>query len=142
MRGTIKATVILADDHAGMIDKVAEIIGQECTIIAKVSDGIASVEAAIRLQPDIIVLDIAMPKLSGIQAARELKRLGVRTKVVFLTVQEDTDCIEAASELGASFVLKPKMYPDLIHAIRETLLGNRFVSLLSTQVSSSQTERL
>jgi DNA-binding NarL/FixJ family response regulator len=71
-----------------------------------------------------------------------LKRLGLRTKVVFLTVQEDVDCIEAASDLGASFVLKPKMYPDLIHAIRETLLGNRFVSLLSTQVSSSQSERL
>jgi DNA-binding NarL/FixJ family response regulator len=142
MRGTTKATVILADDHAGMIDKVAEIIGQECTIIAKVRDGVASIEAAIRLQPDIIVLDIAMPKLSGIQAARELKKLGLRTKVIFLTVQGDSDCIEAASELGASFVLKPKMYPDLIHAIRETLLGNRFVSLLSTQVSSSQIERL
>ena len=142
MRGVTKATVILADDHAGMIDKVAEIIGQECTIIAKVRDGVASIEAAIRLQPDIIVLDIAMPKLSGIQAARELKKLGLRTKVIFLTVQEDSDCIEAASELGASFVLKPKMYPDLIHAIRETLVGNRFVSLLSTQVSSSQIERL
>ena len=142
MRGTTKATVILADDHAGMIDKVAEIIGQECTIIAKVCDGVASIEAAIRLEPDIIVLDIAMPKLSGIQAARELKKLGLRTKVIFLTVQEDADCIEAASELGASFVLKPKMYPDLIRAIRETLLGNRFVSLLSTQVSSSQIERL
>ena len=51
MRGTTKATVILADDHAGMIDKVAEIIGQECTIIAKVSDGIASVEAAMKLRP-------------------------------------------------------------------------------------------
>ena len=83
-----------------------------------------------------------MPKLSGIQAARELKRLGLKTKVIFLTVQEDADCMEAACELGASFVLKPKMYPDLIHAVRETLLGNRFVSLLSTQVPSSQSERL
>jgi DNA-binding NarL/FixJ family response regulator len=137
MRGTNKATVILADDHPGMIDKVAEIIGQECTILAKVGDGIASVEAAIRYQPDIIVLDIAMPKLSGIQAARELKKLGLRTKVIFLTVQEDADCIEAANDLGASFVLKPKMYPDLIYAIRETLLGNRFVSILSTQLPSS-----
>jgi len=70
-----------------------------------------------------------MPGTDGIQAAHQLKRLGSTSKVVFLTVQDDSDYVDAATAMGASYVLKPRMYSDLLTATREALAGRLFFSV-------------
>lgn len=133
-----KPTIVLADDHSGMLSKVSEILGDDFTVVAKVGDGIASIQAAVEFLPDILILDIAMPNMDGIQAAREVQRQGLKSKIIFLTVQEDPDYIQTAHEMGASFVLKPKLHTDLLVAIQEALCGRRFVSTISSPLSHSQ----
>lgn len=91
----------------------------------------ASIEAAMKHNPDILILDIAMPKCSGIQEAQELRRRGTTSKIIFLTVQEDADYVWAASEIGASYVLKPRMIVDLPIAIEGNVKWRKIcVSLL------------
>ena len=122
-------TAVLADDHAAILDNVSRCLSPVCEIVAAVSDGTAAVEAIIRLHPDIAVLDIAMPQLSGIEVAREVRLLGSDTKVVFLTVQEDEDYISAALETGAlGYVLKGRMRSDLPQAIEHAIAGDIFIS--------------
>jgi DNA-binding NarL/FixJ family response regulator len=75
-----------------------------------------------------LVLDIAMPGLDGIQAAREVRRLTLAARLIFLTVQEDADYMRAAHDLGASYVLKHRMHIDLPVAMKEALAGRMFVS--------------
>ena len=123
-----RPTVVLADDHPRVLSTVGEILASECEILAGVSDGIKVVQAALKYKPDILVLDIAMPGLDGIQAAREVRRLTLPARFVFLTIQEDADYMQAAHELGASYVLKHRMHIDLRVAIREALAGRMFVS--------------
>lgn len=127
-----RPTVVLADDHEGILRSVCEILGDGFQIVATVRDGIKAVEAAIDLQPDIMVLDIAMPGLDGMRAAMEVKRLGLWSKLIFLTVQEDHDYVQAAHSIGASYVLKARMHVDLPVAMREALAGRTFVSPFSS----------
>ena len=129
-----RPTVVLADDHPRVLSTVGEILASEFDILAGVSDGIKAVQAAIKYKPDILVLDIAMPGLDGIQAAREVRRLTLPARLVFLTIQEDADYMRAAHDLGASYVLKHRMHIDLPTALKEALAGRMFVSprLLST----------
>jgi DNA-binding NarL/FixJ family response regulator len=127
-----RPTVVLADDHEGILRSVCEILGDGFQIVATVRDGIKAVEAAIDLQPDILVLDIAMPGLDGMRAAMEVKRLGLWSKLIFLTVQEDHDYVQAAHSMGASYVLKARMHIDLPVAMREALAGRTFVSPFSS----------
>jgi|KBSMisStaDraftv2_1062788.scaffolds.fasta_scaffold323691_2 DNA-binding NarL/FixJ family response regulator len=136
----VKPTLVLADDHIGMLNKVVEILGEEVRILAKVQDGYSAVRAAQDFNPDLLVLDIAMPKLNGIEAARELRRRGLATKIIFLTVQEDLDYLKAAQEIGAGYVLKPRMSTDLIVAVREALMGRMFVSSTLTAVVPAKAE--
>jgi len=129
-----KPSVVLADDHIGMLKKIEEILGEQVRVICKVGDGTAAIEAALKHKPDILLLDVAMPKCNGIQAARDLRRRGSVCRIIFLTVQEDADYVHAATEMSACYVLKTKMYTDLSLAIRESLNGGRFVSALSAPV--------
>jgi DNA-binding NarL/FixJ family response regulator len=81
------------------------------------------------LQPDVIITDISMPILSGIEAAKQLKESGSRAKVVFLTVHSDPDVVRACLNAGASgYVVKPRMDTDLVPAVREALAGRIFLS--------------
>ena len=124
-----KPTVVIADDHNGILTVASMLLGGEFEILATVGDGMKAIEAVADLKPDVLVLDIGMPGTNGIQAARQLKQLGLTPKVVFLTVQEEADCVEAACSLGASYVLKPRMYSDLLAAIKEALAGRLFFSI-------------
>jgi DNA-binding NarL/FixJ family response regulator len=126
-----RPTVVLADDHEGVLSRVREILSTDFTILAAVNDGSEVPLVALKHKPDILVLDIAMPGLDGIQAAREVRRLALPSKLIFLTVQEDADYVQAAQALGASYVLKPRMHIDLPLAIQESLAGRMFVSPLS-----------
>ena len=122
-------TVVLADDHAAILENVSRWLSPVCDILATVSNGGAAVEEIVRLNPDIAILDIAMPQLNGIEVAREVKSRGCNTRVVFLTVQKDEDYISAALEAGAfGYVLKGRMRCDLLQAIEQAAAGSIFVS--------------
>jgi DNA-binding NarL/FixJ family response regulator len=131
-------TVVLADDHGGVLTEVSMLLAGQFKVVAMVNDGAKAVQAASDLKPDVVVLDIAMPRMDGIQAASRLKDLGCTAKVIFLTVRADSDCVEIACAIGASCVLKARMYSDLVKAINEALAGRLFFSTpLSGLVSPS-----
>ena len=98
----IRTRILLADDNFEFLDFVERLLGSEYDIVAKVKDGEALVAAALRLGPDVIVTDISMPILSGIDAARKLRQLGSRARIVFLTVYLDQDWVVACTEAGAT----------------------------------------
>lgn len=119
-------TIVIADDHAGILAKASEILDPEFSIKAKASDGISALNSAVEINPAVLILDIAMPCMGGIEVARKVRELGMRCKIVLLSVQEQADdCID---ELGASFVLKSRMHKELPLAVREALAGRRFVT--------------
>jgi DNA-binding NarL/FixJ family response regulator len=121
--------VLLADDEPAMIRAVTQLLDGKFEIVATVDNGQTLIEDAIRLDPDLLVLDISMPVMNGIAAARQLKKVGSRAKVIFLTVHEDRDFIEAAFSAGAlGYVLKPRLATDLLPAIRGALQDQTFVS--------------
>lgn len=125
-----KTCVLLADDNKQMLQYVSEFLSADgCEVVGMVSDGQVALDAAMKLRPDVVVLDISMPILNGIQAARCLRQADSGAKIVFLTVEKDPDVCLAALETGAlGYVLKPRLGADLISAIKQAQLGRRFVS--------------
>ena len=124
-----KIRVLLADDHDPILKKVRVVLGDEFDVVGAVSNGRDAIAEVQRLDPDILVIDIAMPALNGFQAASQLVSCKVRTKIVFLTVHEDQDFVDAALNAGASgYVTKSRLTTDLLPAIREALHGGTYVS--------------
>jgi DNA-binding NarL/FixJ family response regulator len=125
-----KIRIFLADDNRQILDYVREFLSANgCEVIGTVTDGQSAVDAATQLFPDVLVLDISMPVLSGIQAARRILEVNPSIKIVFLTVYRDPDTCRAALETGAGgYVLKPRLASDLIPAIELVKEGGRFVS--------------
>jgi DNA-binding NarL/FixJ family response regulator len=124
----LKPRVLLADDQEDMLETVFLSLVDEFNIVGTAESGARAVELAMKLSPDVLVLDISMPKINGIQAAWRLKELGSHVRVVFLTVHADPDFVEAALSTGAfGYVLKPSLATDLIPAIRAALEGNTFI---------------
>ena len=129
------ARVLLADDHAEIMTQTRNVLDGEFDIVGSVANGVDLIKAAAQLDPDVIVLDITMPGLNGIEAARRLKHSGCRAKLVFLTVHEDPDYVRAALQSGgAAYVIKARLASDLITAIHEALSEHPFVS--PTRVSN------
>jgi len=123
------ARILLADDHKAMREQVVHLLEREFEIMGAFENGQAIVEAALRLKPDVCLLDISMPVLNGIEAANQLKHKGSTTKIIFLTIHEDPDFVRAAFDTGASgYVIKRCLVPDLCAAVKEVLAGRRFVS--------------
>jgi DNA-binding NarL/FixJ family response regulator len=122
--------VVLADDHAEMLEKASGLLESNFEIVAAVGDGAAAVRAITELLPEVAVLDVGMPVLNGLEAVRLLRNAGITVKIVFLTIQDDGDYVDAARELGASYVLKALMGSELIPAIDETLIGGCWISSL------------
>jgi DNA-binding NarL/FixJ family response regulator len=122
-------SILLADDKEEMRRTVTQLLEGEFHIVGVVENGERVLELALSLAPDVLVLDICMPGLSGIEAAIRLKESGSPARVIFLTVHEDADFLEAALSVGAlGYVLKPAVARDLLPAIRKALAGNIFVS--------------
>jgi DNA-binding NarL/FixJ family response regulator len=94
--------VLLADDHRLLREAFAQLLEPNCDVVGAVADGRALLQAVPKLRPDVIVLDIAMPLLNGLDAARQLKRWMPAVKVIFLTVSEDPDLAAEAFRVGAS----------------------------------------
>jgi DNA-binding NarL/FixJ family response regulator len=121
--------VLLADDHPDFITTAVRLLEPHANVIQTVADGRSAVTEAARLDPDVIVLDISMPVLSGIEAARHLRAAGSRAKIVFLTVHDDIDYARAAFDAGAAgYVVKERLASDLIQALRHVVAGRSFVS--------------
>jgi DNA-binding NarL/FixJ family response regulator len=128
---TAKSTirVVIADDNTAMLETIVRVVEHHFQVIATVGDGQAVLRATDTFEPDVLVLDISMPVLDGIETAHYLKDHGSRTKIVFLTVHEDPDFISRSLEAGAlGYVAKARLCTDLIFAIREALAGRSFVS--------------
>ena len=125
-----KTRVLLADDNTQVLEYVRGFLSANCCeVVGVVTDGEAAISAAAQLLPDVIVLDISMPVLNGIEAAKRMLESNPSTKIVFLTVEKDKDTCRAVLELGAcGFVLKPRLATDLIPAIGLAKDGRRFVS--------------
>lgn len=121
--------MLLADDHDTILARVRVILGDGFDIVGAVSNGRDAVREVQRLDPDVLVIDISMPVIDGLQAVAQLRRTNPRTKFIFLTVHEDPDFVAAAFSAGASaYVTKSHVSTDLIPAIHEALEGRRYVS--------------
>ena len=124
-----RARIVLADDHVEMRERVKRHLEDEFEVLDSVENGAALLDSAERLQPDLCLLDISMPVLNGIETANRLKQNGSTAKIVFLTIHEDKDFVQAALKTGAlGYVLKRRMVSDLRLAIKEALAGRTFVS--------------
>jgi DNA-binding NarL/FixJ family response regulator len=125
----VRARILLADDHKDIREKVMQQLDPEFEVVGAVEDGNALLKAASQMKPDVCVIDISMPIMSGIEAATQMKASGSRVKIVFLTVHEDPDFLQAALETGAlGYVVKSRVASDLCPAIRGALAGRLFVS--------------
>ena len=121
--------ILLADDHILVVEQVTTFLQPTFEIVGVAHDGVEMVSEAMRLSPDIIIADITMPKMKGIEAARRLRKMGATAAIVFLTVHEDSEFVEACVAAGAlGYVLKSRMKTDLIPAINAALSGQCFVS--------------
>jgi DNA-binding NarL/FixJ family response regulator len=124
-----KVRVLLADDLPAVRELVKEIVEPTFEVVGTVGDGEALLGAALSLQPDVIITDISMPALSGIEAAKQLQDSGSRALVIFLTVHSDSDFVNACLSAGArGYVVKIRMDTDLLLAVREALAGRIFLS--------------
>jgi DNA-binding NarL/FixJ family response regulator len=124
-----KASVLLADDHPHFPEMEERLLEPEFRVVGKVRDGQALFREAMRLRPDVIVTDISMPILNGIEAAERLKESGCDSRVIFLTVHCDCDFIRRCISAGAfGYVVKSRIASELVPAIRGALAGNIFVS--------------
>jgi DNA-binding NarL/FixJ family response regulator len=120
--------VLVADDHRETLECVKQWLSPEFDVVAAVADGQAALEAAARWSPDVAVLDISMPVLDGIQAAKDMRAADPDIKIVFLTVEEDPSLVLAVENLALGFVLKSQLTADLKVAIQMAMQGRRFVS--------------
>jgi DNA-binding NarL/FixJ family response regulator len=112
-----------------MLEQIVQLLQGEGEIVGAVENGEQLIGAALSLDPDLIVLDISMPVMNGIEAAHRLKTLGSRAKVIFLTLHQDDAFMTAAVVAGAlGYVLKHRMASDLIPAVRKVLQDHPFAS--------------
>ncbi|MGE0592386.1 MAG: response regulator [Vicinamibacterales bacterium] len=124
-----RPTILLADDHQIVLEGLRTLLAREFTLAGVVTDGAELVREARRLQPDVVIADISMPLLNGIDAVRQLRDAGVESKVVFLTMHADLTYVTRALQAGASgYVLKHSAPDELVTAIQEALRGQVFIS--------------
>jgi DNA-binding NarL/FixJ family response regulator len=123
-----KVRVLLADDNEAILARVRTVLGEDFDVVGAVNNGRDAIAEVRRLDPDVLLMDVCMPILHGLQAA---SRLGsnLRTKIVLLSVYEDQDFVDAAFAVGAcGYVAKSDVTTDLVPAIVEVLQGHTFVS--------------
>jgi DNA-binding NarL/FixJ family response regulator len=124
-----RSRILMADDHRMLAEGLRSLLEPTYELVEIVEDGRALVEAAVRLQPDVIVADITMPLLNGLDAVEQLQRLGCQAKVIFLTMHKDPLYAARALRAGASgFVLKHSASTELLTAIQEALSGRTYVT--------------
>ena len=129
-----KPRVILADDHTLLVEAFEKLLSPECDVVAKVADGRALVAAVQEHHPDVVVLDLAMPLLNGLDAARQIKQMDKSVRLVFVTMNEDPDmAAEAFRAGGSAYLLKRSAGSELLTAIREAMKHRSYVTPLVTE---------
>jgi DNA-binding NarL/FixJ family response regulator len=124
-----RAHVLIADDHTLVAELCKKLLETEFAVAGTVSDGHAMVRAAAELKPDVIVVDVAMPLLNGLDAGQQVKAMRPSIKLVFLTMNPDPEVVAEAFRRGASgYLLKTCACSELVSAVREVLRGKRYIS--------------
>jgi len=121
--------VLVADDHRIMLDTLVRLLSRDFDVVAAVSDGESAVRKAAELKPDLLVLDISMPGLNGIAAARALMDAGSTARIVFVTNMREREFVDGSLSFGdVGFVVKDRLIADLLVAAHHVLSGRAFVS--------------
>jgi DNA-binding NarL/FixJ family response regulator len=129
-----RARVLLADDHTVILAGLRSLLESDFDLVGTVEDGRSLVEVAEQLKPDVIMLDISMPLLNGIEAARQLKKVVPQSKLIFLTMHGDIAYVKEAFRVGASgYLIKRSAATELVTAIQEVLRGRTYVTPLVTK---------
>jgi DNA-binding NarL/FixJ family response regulator len=136
----MKPRILLADDHRIVAEGLRSLLEPEFELIGIVEDGRALVDASKKLRPDVIIVDISMPQLNGIEAVHQIKKENKDIKVIFLTMHSDVTYAVSAMEAGAQgYVLKHSAPSELTTAVRKALSGKRYITpLLENEIMSSQ----
>jgi DNA-binding NarL/FixJ family response regulator len=121
--------VLLVDDNEGMLELATRVLRNSCVIVGAVKNGATALDVAGVLRPHVIVLDISMHGMSGLQTACALRQAGSLAAVVFLTIHDEDEFIAAARTVGGiGYVLKPRLVSDLLTAVEDARDGRRFES--------------
>lgn len=124
-----RARILLADDHALMLDGFANLLKPKYTVVGTAEDGKALVETAIRLSPELIILDITMPILNGIDAAREIRKHLPQVKLLFVTMHTSPTYLQAALDAGANgYAVKSSGRSEILAAVEKVLGGSRYIT--------------
>lgn len=136
--------VLLADDHTMFSQGLQSLLEDDFDLVGAVADGEALVEAARRLNPDVIIVDISMPVMNGLDAVRQLKKDGATAKIIFLTMHADDRLLAEAFRCGGSgYVLKQSAGEELITGIGKVLAGQKYVTpLIATEWAEDLTKRV
>ena len=135
----VRPRVLIADDHTLLIEGLTKVLTPDFDVVGTVDNGRTMLEVAVKLQPDVVLLDISMPDLNGIDAARQLKKILPDVKILIVTMHADPAYTVEALRAGVSgYVLKQSAASELVLAIREALKGHQYVtSLISKEVLTS-----
>lgn len=130
MATLLRRTVVIADDHPGALHAVESVVrAMKFEVVAAVADGDLALKAVEEFHPDLVILDICMPRLNGLRTAQQLRISGFDGSIIFMTIQKDEDYVSAAfASGGRAYVLKSQMKTDLLPAIEDALAGKTFVS--------------
>jgi DNA-binding NarL/FixJ family response regulator len=129
-----KPRALLADDHTFVIEGFKKLLEEHCVLVGAVEDGRALLKAAVDLQPDLVILDISMPRLNGIEAAKQLKKQLPGVKLIFVTMHADTAYVNEAFKAGASgYLLKRSAATELVQAVQSVTKDNFYVTPLITK---------
>jgi DNA-binding NarL/FixJ family response regulator len=129
-----KPRIIIADDHTLLVEAFEKLLAPECDVVAKVADGRALLVAVREHKPDIVILDLAMPLLNGLDAARQIKQMDSSIRLIFVTMNEDPDvAAEAFRAGGAAYLLKRSAGSELLTAIREAMKRRSYITPLVTE---------
>jgi len=124
-----RARVLVADDFQPFLERIVDLLSHEFCVVGAVTNGAELVDAVTSLQPDVLVTDIYMPVMNGLEAAVQLRGHGSQVAVVYITAHHERELLEAARSTGAlGYVTKPSLARDLVPAIRAALEGRQFVS--------------
>jgi DNA-binding NarL/FixJ family response regulator len=130
-----RTRLLIADDHVMFAQGLESLLRDEFELLGTAGNGEELVEATLRLQPDVILVDISMPVLNGFDAVRRIRAGGIHAKVIFLTMHDDATLLSEAFRCGASgYILKQAAGEELANAIREVAHGNNYVSPLVTDL--------
>jgi len=125
-----RARILLADDHVLILEGLRRMLEPHHDIVEAVSDGKALVDAALRLKPDMIILEVSMPVLSGTEAARQIRKRLPRIKLLFLTSHSNPAYLREALSAGAGgYILKTSTREEILGAVKSVLAGERYISL-------------